>query len=374
MKLSNLTFILTADCNYKCSYCIQKKEKKTIAIDTIETAVEFFYPFFNSRENNHIAFYGGEPLLTIQQLKHAVLLLEEKNRQEPKPIEFSVTTNGSLLTGDMLDFFNSHNFRLVLSFDGLAQDVGRKKSTLEQMVGLIKRIQGYPGIHLEINSVFSPRTVHMLSASLRYMIEPGGPGITFNISSMQPWQPENLDILQQELEHLRVFLVRYYKKTGTIPVKNFQGNSAGSGIFTCGAGRGRMAVTPEGDLLGCALFYDYFKTCGDSSQYRDFCFGTLRDFTTNHKTTYPGIAANYAQLRQDYFQVQAAVGKKGEDTHCFLCRDVEGCGVCPANAAYSSGSLGKISCRQCRLTKIQREAKRKFEDAAVANSGGSEPF
>jgi hypothetical protein len=45
-----------------------------------------------------------------------------------------------------------------------------------------------------------------------------------------------------------------------------------------------------------------------------------------------------------------------EGNDCFLCREVETCRVCPINAAYDTGSLGKISCQKCQLMKIEKDA------------------
>ncbi|UCH93067.1 MAG: radical SAM protein [Candidatus Aminicenantes bacterium] len=358
MKISNLTFIVTDDCNFNCTYCFQKKEKKTITNTTIETAVDFFYPFFNNNKI-HIGFYGGEPLLAYEKIEHAVLLLLEKNKTGNKKIEFSVTTNGSLLTEKMLDFFNRHQFTLVLSFDGLAQDKGRKNNTLEKMVKLMKQIQSYPNIHFEINSVFSPQTITDFSGSMRFIIQQDGPEIKFNISTMEEWNQAHLDTLKKELERLSDFLVLYYKEKGTIPVKNFRfsGEKKGrkKGIFRCGAGRHRMSVTPGGEVWGCSLFHDYFKTREEDPQYRDYAFGTLAEFIANYETCYPRTLANYSELRQDYFQVE-----REKTDFCFLCQDVKECMVCPVNAAYSSGSLGKISCSKCQLIKIQENARSNF--------------
>ncbi len=355
MRISNLTFIVTDDCNFNCSYCFQKKEKKTINNATIETAVDFFYPFLGSDDKIQIGFYGGEPLLAYEQMKHAALLLREKNKKENKKIEFIMTTNGSLLTEKMLDFFNRHKFVMLLSFDGLAQEKGRKRGTLDQMVRVMKKIQGYPGINFEINSVFSPQTVSHLSGSMRFIIEHDGPDITFNLSSMEEWSSSDLETLKKELERLTDFLVVFYKEKGKIPVKNFQtrvpGPGSGPGIFHCTAGIDHMAVTPEGKLWGCFLFHDYFKTREKDPQYQEYYFGTLTDFIAHYETRYPEIRANYSELRQDFFQVE---GREGN--FCFLCEDVKGCVVCPVNAAYSRGSLGNISCCKCELKKIQGNA------------------
>ncbi|MCX6578981.1 MAG: radical SAM protein [Candidatus Aminicenantes bacterium] len=348
MEITNLTFIVTDDCNYNCSYCPQKKEKKTITHETIGATVDFFYPLLHSKHKVYIGFYGGEPLLAFDKIQSAVRLLLEKNKKENKNLEFTMTTNGSLLTGEMLEFFNAHHFALQLSFDGLAQDKGRKKGSLAHMLRAMNQIRAYPGISFDINSVFSPQTVGDLSGSLRFIIEQEGPDITFNLADNEKWDPAHLDTLKKELAQLTDFLAQYYKKTGKVPVKNFRPSASKPGIFRCGAGLDHMAVTPEGKLWGCFLFHDYFKTRKDDPQYREYSFGALGDFIENYETAagYPAIKANYSELRQDFYRVE------GND--CFLCREVGTCRVCPINAAYATGSLGKISCQKCQLMKIEK--------------------
>lgn len=369
MELSNLTFIVTDDCNFNCSYCLQKKEKKYMHHTTIKTAVDFFYPYLKG-DKIYLNFYGGEPLLAYDQIKYAVKLLQEKNKTGNKNIEYSLTTNGSLITDEMLEFFDHHQFGLMLSFDGLAQDKGRKKGTLDQMVQVMKRIRAQPGIDFEINSVFTPATISSLTDSVRFMVQLDRPEITLNFSTIEEWTPTDLDALRTELKRLSDFLLLDYKENGTIPVKNFQAletlveadtaKEMKRGIFRCNAGQDRMALTPDGKLWGCYVFHDYFKTRENHPEYADYYFGTLADFIDNHHTRQPEVMVNYSELRQDLFQVKKEEGK--EKDFCFLCSYVDGCVVCPVNAAYSSESMGVISCRTCELKKIQRDAQTMFHE------------
>lgn len=391
MEISNLTFIVTDNCNFNCTYCPQTKEKQTLPLNLIETAVDFFYPFLLIPQKNvqkqefetlpsenegpgavqggvgrrpilrsareiHTGFYGGEPLLAYEQIQHAVLLLHEKNQSGHKNISFSVTTNGSLLTDPMLEFFNRFKFNLTLSFDGLAQETGREKNSLAKTLRIMKRIREYPDINFEINSVFSPLTIPLLSESLRFMIEQGGPEITFNLSSLEHWNPAAIDTFKKELRRLADFLAKYYNEKGKIPVKNFQvpvRGGGGPGIFRCSAGNEQISLAPDGKVWGCFLFHDYFKTREDSPRYWDYCFGDLGDFIVNYKTRYPEKVVNYSDLRQDMFQVEGGGGD-----FCFLCGEISGCMVCPVYAAYTTGTLGKISCRHCELMKIQNKVTR----------------
>jgi sulfatase maturation enzyme AslB (radical SAM superfamily) len=351
IELSHFTFIVTDDCNFNCSYCFQEKEKKYMKHSAVEKAVEFFYPFF--QEDVCIGFYGGEPLLAFDTVKYAVSLLKNKDKIEKKGIRFLLTTNGSLLTAGILDFCNRYGFSLMLSFDGASQDFSREPGTRSQMQELVREMHRYPGIELSINSVFSPRTVDRLSESLRSIIQCGGIDINFDLSTTQPWDDTALCTLEDELAQLSTHLSGVYKETGKIPVENFRppGESTG-GVFYCSAGQNRMAVTPGETLWGCFLFHDYLKRKQDSSDYRSYCFGDLDDFIRNHETLYPQIVANYSHLKQDMFF--------RENQHCFLCRELEYCRVCPVNAAYSTSFIGKIPPWICSLNKIEKRQKSKF--------------
>jgi len=352
MDIANLTFIVTDDCNFRCSYCFQSREKQTIDNGTIKTAVDFFYPFLKGAGRVDIGFYGGEPLLAFARIEYAVRLLEEKNRRGHKQIEYNVTTNGSRLNTGMLDFFNDHCFNLTLSFDGLAQEKCRQPGSFSKTLASIKDIQAFPGIRLDINSVFSPLTVPDLSASLLFIIDQAGPEVGFSLALKPGWRPGDFQVLEAELARLSDFLLVYYRQHGRVPVRNFRVSRPGTGPFRCHAGREHIAITPAGKLWGCFLFHDYFKTREHDRQYRDYAFGTLDDFVTGYERRYPQTQAHYLELRQELFCV-------GSDP-CFLCPDIGDCLVCPVNAAYAGGAIGQVSRDQCRLSRIQGAARRNF--------------
>ncbi|MCP4146148.1 MAG: radical SAM protein, partial [bacterium] len=284
MKFSNLTFIVTDNCNFNCSYCHQEKQENIISNHTTKRSAEFFYPFLNDTEQNYISFYGGEPLLAFEQITYAVGLINEMNKTGNKKINYTITTNGSLLTGENMDFFERNEFTVVLSFDGLAQEKGREEGTFEQMVLVMKELQARPGIKVEINSVFSPQTIRLLAASMQFIIQQKGPEITFNISTIEEWGAGDMEALKKELEKLSEYLGIYYRGTGDIPVKNFRNSSPGDRpvVYRCSAGREQVTVSPDGDIWGCYLFHDYFKSRKDSRYYREFAFGGLDDFIGNH--------------------------------------------------------------------------------------------
>jgi sulfatase maturation enzyme AslB (radical SAM superfamily) len=376
MELSNLTFIITDKCNFNCSYCYQgmavsegdvssiptKKGmattnpvKATIDEDTIKKTLNLFYPYFKSNEKISIGFYGGEPLLAFDKIKYAVQLINEKNNDRSRQFEFLLTTNGSLITNEILAFLSEHRFSLTLSYDGLAQDMGRKKGTIAKINDIMKQIQTFPDIQLEINSVFSPLTIAMLCDSMDYLIAQGATDITYNLSNTDNWNASDLNKAEEQLEQLSEFMLNHFIDTGSIPLRNFRNYKSTGSTFQCSAGTRQMTVTPIGQLWGCFLFHDYFNYRRDNPQFSDFSFGSVQEFEAREETFYNRISTNYAELRQDFFQV-------GKD-FCFTCDQVDTCMSCPINAAYSSGAIGQISCKQCALSKMQTKVKNTFTQA-----------
>jgi sulfatase maturation enzyme AslB (radical SAM superfamily) len=278
--------------------------KKYMKSSTIEKAVTFFYPFL--QENAYIIFYGGEPLLAFDQIRHAVSLLQKKEKTGKKKLKFSITTNGSLVNDEILDFFNTHCFNMLLSFDGQAQEICREPGSQKFTRELIRGINrdSYPGIEFSTNSVFTPATVNNLSQSLRYIIEMGVTEVRLSLAEDQPWEEAALMVLENELERLRDFLISYYKDRGIIPVINFRPSEPrgkGMKVFSCDGGRQRMAIGPGEELWGCLVFHGYLKDNQDHDDFGTYSFGKLDNFMENHETIYPEVLSNYTALRQDFF-------------------------------------------------------------------------
>ncbi|MCP5050907.1 MAG: radical SAM protein [bacterium] len=360
MKFVQLAFIVTDACNFRCTYCMQEKESKYMKHATIDKALRFFYPYLD--DEAYIVFFGGEPLMAVAAIKHGVALAEEIDRRGQKNLNFSITTNGSLLDEELLDYFDRHRFSMLLSFDGHAQDSGRKTGSYDPVSLQVRRIctGAYPGIEFSTNSVFTPATVHTLFSSLRSIVEAGVPRIKFSIAPNIPWDDGVLETLEHQMTQLTDFLVSYYKRHGSIPMGDYPNpapappskSKKGLSCFNCVAGRKRMSVSPEEDVWGCAAFHDYLKYRRDSDDFETYSFGRLDDFIKEHDAIYPRVAGNHDPLRQDCF----FTGKQS----CFLCNAVRDCDVCPVSVAYATSFIGEMPDWTCRLNGIQTQQKQRF--------------
>jgi sulfatase maturation enzyme AslB (radical SAM superfamily) len=349
MEFSSFTLILTDECNFNCSYCYQKGGEKTLDVFTVENALDFFLPYL--KEHCYINFTGGEPLLAFEQIRKAIDCIQVKNRTLNKKIHYSITTNGSLINDDILQFLKQHEFSSSLSFDGIAQDISREKGSYKQVVSVIEKILESQGIALETNSVFTPATVGYLSKSIQFLMELGVTNINLALSKILFWNSASLLRLEKELRTLKRFILSFYKKTGAIPLTSFKRDFQ-KGIFTCIAGKNLMALAPDGRLWGCHLFPEHFKGKEGTPEYHKYCFGNLGSFIEDHERIYPEVLANYSNLRMDYFYT--------DDNFCKKCPELEECWACPLDAAFSSSIIGKIPGWTCKIKKIFRKEKEIF--------------
>ena len=120
---------VTENCNFRCKYCFlsevynysRNRTDKRIDFATAKKAMDMFFSEirkiikYNPCKEVAISFYGGEPLLCFELVKQCVEYAEENC---PVNIIYSVTTNGSLLSDQVLQFFMDYNFYIGISMDG----------------------------------------------------------------------------------------------------------------------------------------------------------------------------------------------------------------------------------------------------------------
>lgn len=111
---------LTHDCNLNCIYCYQKHDTGVrMSFETAKRIVDWI--FMNIPQNTRgieFGFIGGEPLIEFELIKDIVHYVREKKTDEP--YLFYATTNGTVLTDEMKEWFeaNRDQFVLGLSLDG----------------------------------------------------------------------------------------------------------------------------------------------------------------------------------------------------------------------------------------------------------------
>ncbi len=127
--VTTMVLNVTNKCNLACTYCYEYGEDKIVdttcsdqpkfmADDTARDGVEFLLKESGPLEVAHLTFFGGETLLNFPVLQDTVAYARRRAEEEGKRIEFSLTTNATLLRPDIIEWLADNEIGVTVSIDG----------------------------------------------------------------------------------------------------------------------------------------------------------------------------------------------------------------------------------------------------------------
>jgi uncharacterized protein len=162
--ISMLKIQMGLSCNYSCDYCSQKfverqPETSKRDIDSFMEKLESLH--FDEDVGLKVEFWGGEPLVYWKTLRPLAEAIAEKfSDWKIRPI-FSIITNGSILTDEIIDWLMMMDFSVAISHDGPGQHVRgpdpfddpEKKETILGFYRMMTRL----GKHFSFNSMLNAK-------------------------------------------------------------------------------------------------------------------------------------------------------------------------------------------------------------------------
>ena len=101
------TVLTTYDCNFACTYCVEEGVLSPVYMDRATAVKSAEYIVSQARrigaKTIYIMFYGGEPLLNVPAIEIVSNRIRELIRGKRTYFAFAITTNGALLTRDVVD-------------------------------------------------------------------------------------------------------------------------------------------------------------------------------------------------------------------------------------------------------------------------------
>ena len=125
--LQTLVLNLTNQCNLSCQYCYEFGEDKVATpegkpkfmdFDTARASVDFLLEQSAGRRTIHITFFGGETLMNFPLLRQVVVYANEQAAAQGRSIDYSLTTNATLLTPEIIEFLSENRIGVTVSMDG----------------------------------------------------------------------------------------------------------------------------------------------------------------------------------------------------------------------------------------------------------------
>ena len=121
--LTTVVLNINTGCNLACTYCYKEDldvpmAGKKMNFDTARDAIEMLLAESPDQSRYNVVFFGGEPLSNMPLLKEVVSYAEQRFSGLDARIDFSLTTNATLLTERTVDYLNAHNVGIAVSMDG----------------------------------------------------------------------------------------------------------------------------------------------------------------------------------------------------------------------------------------------------------------
>ena len=139
--LATLVLNVTNKCNLTCTYCYEYGAdrltngkgsegtgKARMTDDTARQSIDFLMRNSGDRPQVSITFFGGETLLNFPAIVAATEYAEERARAHRKRVHYSLTTNATLLTDEVVDFLTKHRFGITVSIDGDQKEQDRHRT------------------------------------------------------------------------------------------------------------------------------------------------------------------------------------------------------------------------------------------------------
>jgi sulfatase maturation enzyme AslB (radical SAM superfamily) len=363
--------LIAGRCNLRCSYCYQDRTRPRarMNLSTARAAVDALLRW--SPEDLGLSFSGGEPLLEAELLREVVEYLDWR-RPEGSPVEYTVTTNGTLLTPELTGFLLDHGFRVQISFDGVraAQEL-RAPGSFDVVDGALRRLlaahadsrRGTVAVEMTLTVAAIPR----LAESVRYLVGLGLEHI--QVGPVVTWEPGWCDAAENELrrqvEQVLADSLELFERERRSPVAFLRPTvRRRHRPFVCSAASGdTVAVDSDGRVWGCHLFASSLQhlphLAREVSEVLDL--GSVDDPGLDNRLTHLPRAGRSLRLltqMRDKLSSQHACGE---------CPHVNACLVCPLATCHIPGNADprRVPDQHCAFNRITLEAAAAYRERTL---------
>lgn len=364
-KITSAMLVLTHECNLRCRYCFVRKEAESMTPDTARAAARFLIA--NAREAGivpEINFFGGEPLLRFDGIIRP--LVEWIHGGLGERMRFSVTTNGTLLTPERIDFMKKHGFSLLLSMDGTApvQDYNRPgadgRGSFERLRRIVPMVlAAWPGTTFRMTAI--PASCSRTFESIIWAAAQGFRSFFVTPNVFEPWDGESWDTLAAEMRKYADYVASSREK-GVKYIRFSEFEKARNDLKAIAAAekRGEYRTLPGCRAAGkCGLGASRF-----ASVHPDGRLFACQELTSNEGGIFEiGSVFTGAdgEKRRALMAAFDAAPARGAD--CAGCEYDRVCdGGCAANNYLLTGKVNRVPETYCRWKRLLLNEARRIEE------------
>lgn len=282
VPLQTLVVNVTNQCNLACTYCYEYGEDKIVDTEngqqpkfmTEETArasVDFMLREARDNPSVHMTFFGGETLMNFPVLKATLAYARDRAAAAGKAVDFSLTTNATLLRPEIIDFLVEHRVGVTISIDG-PEDIQDKFRVFKNGMGsydiaapkikaLLERHRSRPigaRVTLAKGTLDVLRIYRHLTAEMGFW-EVGFAPVTTAPQRAHAISESGFDELLSQFralatEYKDAALENRHHGFSNVRETLQEIHHGHAKAYPCGAGLGLMGVATDGDVALCHRF------------------------------------------------------------------------------------------------------------------------
>ena len=281
MATFTLEVSVTEKCNLACPYCYVANIDKFLSIEKFDKAFIEFKKMVhrssttglpgsgNQGEKYHVSYFGGEPLLNMELIRHAT----KKFKADPACEHVGIISNLSLLTEEIMEYIERAGLGVSWSFDGLSSNESRP------LVKNMEENKGFDNVLDMYNSkrdllkralrnerfckvMLFPGNIENMTENLQFLVEMGINCPDFMCVRDDIWSEEDIRVFRVECHRMADQLIKYFDQGKIIVIGMFHlairdiliGMTKSKRPWGCFAGTHGAVMSVEGEFYPCARF------------------------------------------------------------------------------------------------------------------------
>lgn len=338
----------TVNCNFACWYCYESHIQSKMEESTLLAISKHIENTVKERHLKRffISWFGGEPLLKWKDvMKPISLLAKDICQQNEVALESGITTNGFLITEEIIEFFKTYNFKSIqITLDGneenhnkvrFLQNKEKTGSYTRIIRNIIKILDAMPDITISVRINYTAESLDTCPDIISAFPLPYRKQI--KILLVQVWQDQK----ENPVSIKHIHKLRNQFKSSGYQTEGIEFNTKG---YVCYADRYRQAVINyDGRVYKC----------------------TARDFTEENKE---GILTDEGKIVWDKKRLTQRLSKATfENKKCMDCPFLPVCfGRCSQKTFMDERPQNIRSCPIRKLLKDKIDIRiREFEKSGL---------
>ena len=273
MVAFTLEVSVTEKCNLGCPYCYVANRPTWMTPEIFDKGIQDLYDLMrrSGTREYFVSFFGGEPMLNWDLIKHAVPIL----KADPKNVGINIITNLTMIDQEKYDYIKEHNVGISWSFDGMSSNETRpllpvlentNPETGELFDGILDMYNHKKDLILGLTNgckvMIWPGNTKSMVENFEFLMSWGIDHPDFSLVRDDVWTIEDIKQYKYSLTELADSYINHVKNGKFCSIGLFKlaildtlvGFIQGKRPFGCFAGTNGGVLMSSGEFYPCARF------------------------------------------------------------------------------------------------------------------------